>query len=465
MKTVIMDFIKVVNGEFWMGDPHSFFERVSCDTRKLKKGDCFFALSGPRFDGHDFIKDAVEKNASVIVFSRADIKLGKEKFVLGLPALIKVKDTLDALVDFAAYQRSIFSGKVIAIGGSNGKTTTKNMLHSILSLAGPTLKSYGNYNNEIGVSLTIFELKGDEDYLILELGISKTGEMTKLSRISAPVVALLTNIGLEHLEGLRTIDGVYEEEIKIFDFLKPNGTAVVNADDPYLKNFSLSGVKCLKYGIKSAAEISASEIKNISDGIGFKIKYGQSEFPVNMKIIGEFNVMNALSAAAVAYALGIEPDMVKLGLENFSPTPGRMEKIVLPNGCILINDAYNANPSSMLVSLKTFCDTFMRKNKILVLGDMLDLGGASVEEHEKLGEYVHSMPFDYVFLYGTEMAHAYGRMQKIHKTQQVKYFTDKEDLFKELKKEKYKTPETAILFKASHAVGFEELCVKIAEEL
>ncbi len=460
-----MDFVKVINGEFWSGDPHGYFENVSTDTRKLRRDDCFFALIGENFDGHDFIKIAVGKNVSVVVFSRNDIKLDEGGVILNLPALIKVKDTLSAMLDFATYQRGIYNGKVVAFGGSNGKTTAKNMAHSILSLDGVAIKSFGNYNNEIGLSLTIFDLKGTEKYLILELGISKRGEMEKLSKIASPDIAVLTNIGLEHLKGLGSLEGVFEEEIKIFDNLRSDGIAVLNLDDPMLCAFSqkMASGK-ITFGT-SSADIIASEIRNHREGISFQMKYGDVKFPISMKIVGEFNVYNALAAASVAYAFGLNADLVKQGLENFRPVSGRMEKIELPNGCVLVNDAYNANPSSMKEALKSFCDAFLGNKKVLVLGDMLELGNASIAEHEKLGEFIIALPFDFVFLYGGEMEHAYRKNKEVLESKNVKYFRDKEDLFEELKKDVYLSSDSAVFFKASHALGFEELFARISDEI
>lgn len=469
IKTKLIDFIKIVNGQFWNGDPHAYFESISTDTRKLKRGDCFFALVGKNFDAHDFIKDAITKNASVIVFSRNNIQLNGNGVIINLPALIKVSDTLKALTDFATYLRKSLSGRVIAIGGSNGKTTTKNLLYSILSLDGPAIKSYGSYNNAIGVSLTIFEITGEEKYLILELGISVIGEMEKLSKIASPDVAVLTNIGVEHLEGLKTIENVFKEETKIFEHLQEGGIAVVNMDDPFLKNFrekNSTKYRFTGFGIQEEAEITASDIKILPEGLSFTLKYGKGgdTIPIFIKILGRFNLLNALAAAAVSYSLNISAEKVKAGLENFVAVPGRMEKTILPNGCIIINDAYNANPSSMREALRSFCEIFLRKRKVLVLGDMLELGQSSMQEHEKLGEFLLSLTFDDILLCGTAMESAYKKIESILSTEQVKYFKDKDELAYEVIQEKYINSESAVFLKASHAMGFEELYKKIVEE-
>ncbi len=478
----IKEFVKIVNGEFISGNPHSVIGRVSTDTRTLSEGDCFFALEGAggSRDGHNYIKDAVRRNASAIVYSKDDISVGgDEKILLNFPSLIKVKDTLRALGDYARYVRESFGGKVVCVAGSNGKTTVKNMIYSMLSLVGKTHKSPGNYNNLIGLPLTILSIEGDENFVVLEAGISVKGEMERLGEISMPDVAVLTNVGREHLEGLSDMKTVVEEETKIFNYVKPKGAVVINLDNiPHIsdivsKIFSqYSGereIKIIGFSMKSDikvpdgfnAVLGASDVFCAEDGVSFVIDYGGEREKIFLKVNGTFNVSNALAASACCYALGVPLKKVKEGLEGFAAVPGRMQKLQLPNGCIVVNDAYNANPDSMRASLNSFVEMYPRKSKILVLADMLELGEHSAKEHSDLGEFVMTLPFEEVLLVGGNMRHAYKRMKEIYDAAAVRHFESTQELANEIfGSKRYFSSENALFFKGSHSMGLEDVANK-----
>ena len=486
----LKDFVKVVDGEFISGDPHALIRGVSTDTRTLGKGDCFFAIKGTgetARDGHDFIKDAVIKDASVIVFSKDDISIGgDEKILLGFPALVKVKDTLRALGDYAKYVRSHFGGKVICVVGSNGKTTVKNMIYSILVAADARAhKSPRNYNNLIGLPLTILSMPqedGEVDYLVLEAGISVAGEMSRLGEIAAPDIAVITSVGREHLEGLGDMETVFKEETEIFRHLKDNkGIAVINMDDSRLADFAAKNLRgdknksmrvvgfSLKGTHNSGASFPADMVvgcENISqsdEGVSFTIDCSHNRAEIFLKLNGIFNVSNALAAAAVCFSLGVPLEKIKQGLESFEAVPGRMQKFMLSNGCVIINDAYNANPDSMRASIAAFMEAYPRRNKILVLGDMLELGTYSRQEHRSLGEFVMTLPFEEALLVGRCMRDAFERMKEIDENAPARHFNSVKELADEiLGDRKYvSSADNAVFFKGSHSVGLEDIALKL----
>ncbi|MDI6756610.1 MAG: UDP-N-acetylmuramoyl-tripeptide--D-alanyl-D-alanine ligase [Endomicrobiia bacterium] len=463
--TRLMDFVKIVRGEFMSGDPHACFAAVSVDTRTLASGDCFFALSGPFYDGHDYIKDAVSKNAAAIVFSRRRITLSDDKISLGLPAIIKVEDTLRALGDYAAFARRAFDARVAVVAGSNGKTTVKNMLSAILSSDGDTHKSPGNYNNLVGLPLSILGASGDEKYVVLEAGISVKGEMARMGAISSPDIVVMTNIGSEHLAGFTDLAGVFKEEMILLDFLRPGGVAVLNMDDERLSAAS-RGIRksVIRYCARpeSVADITASSVSVSPDGVSFKLDYGAGEIlDIRLNINGVFNVSNALAAASAAKAFGVPALKVKKGLESFTPVEGRMQILKLPNGCVIINDAYNANPDSMRAALWAFCDSYAQRSKILILGDMLELGESETAEHESLADFIMTLPFDEVLLVGERMRLTARRMKILHEDAPVKHLADAEFLSDVLRAPKYSEPSSAVFFKASHSVGLSSVAAKL----
>ncbi|PKN00933.1 MAG: hypothetical protein CVU77_07890 [Elusimicrobia bacterium HGW-Elusimicrobia-1] len=457
--TRLMDFVKIVGGVFISGDPHECFRSVSVDTRTLAAGDCYFALVGPVHDGHDFIKEAVSKNAGVIVFSRGDITLSENKISLGIPALIKVDDTLKALGDYAAASRREFDARVAVVAGSNGKTTVKNMLSDILTLEGNTHKSPSNYNNLVGLPLSILGASGDEKFVVLEAGISVRGEMERLGKIASPDVAILTNIGAEHLAGFGDMEGVLREETKLLDSLRPGGVAALNIDDERLSGVSRTLKKSvIRYSVRSmpGADISAASVTVSPDGVEFIMDYAGEALDINLRVNGVFNVSNALAAASAAKAFGAPAEKVKAGLDGFAPVAGRMQKLKLPNGGVIINDAYNANPDSMRAALAAFCEAYPQCSKIFVLGDMLETGAAETKEHEALADFIMTLPFDEVLLVGERMRHALRRMKTLHPPAPVRHFASVRELSEELRDPKYTSGSSAVFFKASHSIGLSE---------
>ncbi|MBN1622615.1 MAG: UDP-N-acetylmuramoyl-tripeptide--D-alanyl-D-alanine ligase [Endomicrobiales bacterium] len=453
----LYQLVDAVKGEFLLGDPHSTVTSVSTDTRTLRKGDYFFALTGDNFDGHNFLQTAVEKGAKGVIVSRGDIDLGKP--FPYLPAIIKVKDTLTALGDLANFYRKRFDIPVVAITGSNGKTTVKEMVSAILSLKASTLCNYENYNNQIGLPMTLFNLNSSHKYAVLEMGTSSPGEIKRLSEIAEPAIGAITNIGFTHLEKLADPDGVYNEKKSLLHSLPEKGWAIINKDDKYLDG-AVNEVKTnvITYGLNRSARVYAYDIKLWPGYPSFKINIDGTSTPIKLVVYGSFNIYNALAAASIAWALGIDLELIKKGLENFAGPKMRMSVRNLISGTTVINDAYNANPSSMRESILSLVKTFPDRDKVLVLGDMLELGKKTEEEHLKLGEFLNTQPVIQIYLYGVLMEKTFLSL----KGAPVKYFKQKKDLIEELRN--LSLQNSVVFFKASRGVKLEQVIEKVFPE-
>ncbi|MEI7637926.1 MAG: UDP-N-acetylmuramoyl-tripeptide--D-alanyl-D-alanine ligase [Syntrophus sp. (in: bacteria)] len=372
------------------------FEGVSTDSRQCSSGNLFVALQGETFDGHHYLDQAIQKGAAGLLIHRRT-----EKTPQDLPVIL-VRHTLMALGDLAHFWRQKFSPTILAITGSSGKTTTKEMAAAILGRGRKILKTEGNYNNLIGLPLTLFNLKHDNTTAILELGTNQRGEIARLTKIAAPEIGLITNIGPAHLEGFADLTGVAEEKKDLFLNMPPEGTIIINHDDPFLRRSGDSWTgRCVYFGLKEGADVGAEKITyRHAQGTSFTLRIGEEHQEVIMPIAGEHQVMNALAAAASAWAAGVTIADIGQGLTNFSPVPGRMEVLPLKNGTFVINDTYNANPSSVGAALKTLKTLKGRGRSVVVLGDMLELGDQEELWHQEIGGLLADTGVDRVYLRG-----------------------------------------------------------------
>jgi len=457
MKFTVRDILKATRGELMSGYPTSLCESVSIDTRSLRPGDVFFALRGPRFDGHTFLNAAVQKRAQAIVIERLDpeVRLGDA----GAPDLIRVSDALAALQDLARAAR-FRARKTTFIGltGSNGKTTTKEMLASILRRAGKTLATRGNLNNHIGLPLMLTELELDHRYALLEMGTSKKGDMDLLVDLVRPQVALITNVGKDHLEFLGTPEGVLEVNRKLFDTLPQEGIAVINLEDPLLKDFAgRLACRTVTYGRLAEAHVRAIDIVASPAPLRFTLAIGKDKYPVSLKVLGELQVLNAMAAAATAYALGIASTEIVAGLESFKPAAMRMEVHTRPDGVIVVNDAYNANPSSMHASIESFCRSYPHTPRWLVLGDMRELGSIARQEHEDLGGWIVTQSVDRIFLYGRDTRYVQAGLARQKFAGTVERYQKKRYLIDAVARSLQTDRKPAILLKASRRLQLEQV--------
>lgn len=370
----------------WIGGEKKkvVFSGLSIDSRKIKPGELFIALRGDRFNGHDFIGQALEAGAAGVVFSE-DRNLDFKSKVF-----IRVSDTLWALQEIARAHRSKFNIPLIAITGSNGKTTTKELAASILAQKYRLLKNEGNLNNHIGVPLTLLRLESTHEVAVIEMGINRPGELTRLGEIAHPQAALITNVGPTHLEFLGDVAGVARAKGELLETLTPQGVAILNIDDEHYSVLA-SRVKGerITFGLRPEAHVTASELNFYPDrGTTFKLRMRinqkTQEGQVALRVMGRHNVYNALAAAAVGLYLGMQLDMIRQGLEDFRPVSMRSQLLEL-GGFHILNDCYNANPASMRAAIETLAGLGSQGRQIAVLGDMLELGGLSEAAHREMG--------------------------------------------------------------------------------
>lgn len=425
---------------------------VSTDSRQVGAGELFVALKGERFDGHDFIRATAVRGVKVF--------LAESPWLAGnaVPAgttVVAVQDTLRALGDLAAYHRRRFAIPVAGVTGSNGKTTVKEMLASILALSGPGLKTAGNLNNLIGLPRMLLQLNNEHQWAVLEMGMSEPGEIDRLAEMTAPQVGVITNAFPAHLASMGSVEAVAGAKGELFLRLTAGGCAVYNADDPLISRLpSPAGVKRVSFGL-AVADVAASEIENQGRyGQAFILRLYGDRMPVRLKALGLHNVANALAAAAAATALEIPPDLIRLGLEKFIPYDKRFNLEEL-DGIVLIDDSYNANPASMRAALATLADIREECRAIAVLGDMLELGAVAWEAHREVGKMAAAC-VERLYVMG-EMGEsmANGAREGGLSTGAVIVAADHEEILADLRKSV--NPGDFILVKGSRGMGMEKV--------
>ena len=366
------------------------FQGVSTDTRDRVSGKLFIALEGVNFDGHNFIKQAEDLGAvAVIAHKRIDSNL---------PTLL-VSNSEEAYQKLAAWHRQSFSPIVIAITGSNGKTSTKNMLHSILSLHGPTLSTKGNLNNHLGVPKTLLELAKKHQYCIIEMGANHVNEIELLCKLAQPDIAIITNANNAHLGEFGSEKNLVKAKGEILESLSGDGIAIINKSSPHIDIWEkMSGTQNLTF-FGNESNVYASNIKQFKSTLNFSLNFNHSSINITLSMIGLHQIENVLAAAACAIKIGISPDLIKKGLEKVRSEKGRLELIELQNFTIL-DDSYNANPQSVkaaIDSLKQFSG-----KKVLVLGTMAELGKDSSKLHQEIGDYAREQNIDSLITIGQE---------------------------------------------------------------
>jgi UDP-N-acetylmuramoyl-tripeptide--D-alanyl-D-alanine ligase len=381
------------------------FGEIVTDSTKVVKGSIFVALKGERLDGHRFVADALRRGAACAIVHQ------KIQEATAGVTVVRVRDTLRALGDLAHYRREKFAPKVIAITGSNGKTTTKEMLAAILQEAvlngqkmhGKILKTQGNFNNLVGLPLTLLGLRPAHRVAVVELGTNRPGEIRRLAEIAAPDLGVITAIAAAHLEGLTSLAGVAREKGELFRNLRAGGAVAVNLDDPRVRRIGAKFKgRRISYGRRGS--VRAEAVRTVDgQGMRFTLRAGTRRCPVKLRYLGHHNVNNAVGAAALALALGVSLAAIRRGLEKARPYAMRMQTAAW-RGARVINDAYNANPASMTAAVNTLAAMNGRGEKVAVLGDMFELGKLSGREHRALGKRVAKTRIQRLYLLGRQAA-------------------------------------------------------------
>lgn len=423
---------------------------VTIDSRKIMPGNLFVPFKGEHVDGHRYVEDALKNGASA-AFWQKDVPNPPE----GLPIIV-VEDTLVALQELARSYRSELNVKVVGITGSNGKTTTKDMTANLLALQYKVQKTEGNFNNHIGLPLTILGLEKDTEIAVLEMGMSSIGEIEFLTKLACPSAVIITNIGESHLQDLGSRERIAEAKLEIVKGLTEDGLIVYHGDEPLLRERMTNDEgTALKqtFGRFDMNTLYPTNIKQTDNGSYFKINGIETEF--ELPVLGTHNILNALAAMLVAHYFGISYDKMKAGLATLKVTNMRMELIEGIHGEKVINDAYNASPTSMNAAIELVTSLSGYKRKILVLGDMLELGPEEESFHLAVGKEIDYSKIDYVFTYGKLGEFIAKGAQEVFPEDRVFSFLDKNKLLEELKK--YTNKDTLILVKGSRGMKLEEI--------
>ncbi|MBN2008137.1 UDP-N-acetylmuramoyl-tripeptide--D-alanyl-D-alanine ligase [candidate division KSB1 bacterium] len=422
------------------------------DSRKIAPGDVFIAIRGERFDGHEFLPQIFENGAAAAVVDR---HWSENNSVHG--ACIIVDDTLFALQEVAHTYRRKLSIPVIALTGSNGKTTTKEMIGAVLSQKWDILKTQGNLNNHVGVPLTLLELNDAHEIAVIEMGTNHFGEIKRLAEIAEPTHGLITNIGPAHLEFFGSLEGVAKAKTELWDFLRTHDRKIfVNIDDPLLEANMAAPGDYVTFGFESDADIGAEYLGSNPMGCP-KIRMKQTD--IQLQIPGLHNIHNALAASAIGLEFGLCMDDIRNALEQFKPTSKRME-VVNVRGITVINDCYNANLASVKKALHTLKEMKTSGKRIAVLADMLELGDSSQAHHRAVGEYAAAMAIDALYAFGPESKQTADAATAAG-ISNVNHYDDKSGLIKDVKN--HVTAGDIVLIKGSRGMAMEEVTQALLE--
>lgn len=387
MLWTVEDILAATGGDLVCGDPRQSFGGLAIDSRAIAAGEAFVAIRGAAHDGHAFVGAVLAAGVRGLVVSAegaaAAAAVARAK---GGIACIAVTDTTRALGDLGAFHRRRLPAAVVAVTGSNGKTTTRRMIAGVLAQRFTVLEPERNLNNQIGVPLTIFRLTAEHQWAVLELGTNMPGEIARLAEICTPDIGVITNIGPAHLEGLGSLEGVLREKGALVAGLAPAGRAVLNADDPLLRKLAAGATAGgLRYGLAPETDIRAEGMRESAAGIDFELTLPGGRTPVHLDAWGRFMVHNALAAAAVGHLSGLSAEEIRRGLAAFTPVAGRMRVRPLAGGVSLIDDTYNANPASMAAALTALESLRGAGRGIFVAGEMRELGPDAAEMHRDTG--------------------------------------------------------------------------------
>jgi UDP-N-acetylmuramoyl-tripeptide--D-alanyl-D-alanine ligase len=449
-KKINFDKIKIKN-----------FFGISIDSRDIYKNYLFFAIKGENTDGHNYLVNVFKKGAIAAVVNESWYSKNKNKFKKEI--FIVVKDTVKTLGELAKIHLKRFTIPVLFVGGSNGKTTTKDLIAAVLSKGYNVLKNEGNLNNHLGLPLTILKLDSFHNFCVLEAGSNHFNEIKYLCSIGEPGYGIVTNIGREHLEFFKNINGVAKEEFSLFDYLrKKDGVCFVNLDDKIIREYNAKNkIKSFSYSYNFKSDVKAKFLKytnNFEPVIELDFKNKKTLTKINT--FGKHSVYNALAAAAVGLYFGITPEKIKLALESYIPISSKRMEVIKRKDFTIINDAYNSNPDSVKLGLETLNELKTAGNIHLVIADMLELGRSSKKEHFEIGKLIKKMNFRNLYTFGKESLNIFNGAKGLKNNF---YFEEKEDLTKFLLNTIGKGD--VIYFKGSRGMKLEEIVERISKHI
>lgn len=460
-KWTIDDLLEATGGSLVAGPTTGGFAGISIDSRTIQKDQVFVAIKGARYDGHAFVPQLMHSGIKGLILENRlpDPQMDRQKLVKWAQdggCCILVADTTRALGDLAAYHRRRMGIPVVAITGSNGKTTTKEMAAAVLATERNTLATTGNLNNEIGLPLTLLRLNSNHETAVVELGMNHPGEIDRLGAISQPDVGVITNIGPAHLEGLKDTDHVMAAKAELLAHIRPKGSVLLNADDPYsdrLREMSRSRVR--EFGFSENAVYRAGELRQEEFSTVFELVLPDAALPIRLPVPGRFMVANALAAAAIGHTLGISNAHICDGLEGFRPVKGRMAHTLTPEGIHVVDDAYNANPGSMKAAVETLVALKGPNRGFLVAGDMLELGSDAASFHYEAGRFAAARGVDALYVSG-DFAADYVRGARAGGMDAARAVAASQaEILEQLRKDL--APGDWILVKGSHSTGMDRI--------
>ena len=450
----VKDIIRVTNGDLIIGDENSIFDSFSKNSKEIKEGDFYLGFKGENINGSIFFEEALNKGAKGCIVQ--DVEITKdhiEKYQDKV--IIKVKDVVKAVQEIARLKRSLYDIPVIAVTGSVGKTSTKDIVASVIAKKYKTLKTEGNYNNHIGLPLTILNLK-DHEALVVEMGMNHFGELSVLTKIASPTVAVITNVGTAHIGILGSRENILKAKLEILEGLQEGGKVIINNDNDLLHEWydqNKYKYDIMTYGIDNESDYMAEDIVYTENGSKYVLK-GEDK-KISVPVGGNHFVQNSLCAIAVGKVNGIDIDRIADGIEKFELTKKRMDISNLPNGVTIINDCYNANFDSMKAAIE-YLGKLGDRRKIAVLGDMLELGEFSKELHEKVGEEVAKNNLDVLVTVGEEAKYIASVAEKNGMSKECIVECDSNKQAIEAIRSIMREGDS-ILFKASNAMHFDEI--------
>lgn len=427
-------------------DDHFEVTGITQDTRQLKNGNVYVAICGENFDGHDFISQAFEKGACAALVSKKSLK-GKNLFF--------VDETIQALGKLAHFYRKNFSQPVVAITGSNGKTTTKDMLAHVLK---DVVATQGNLNNHIGVPLTLLRFEDHARYFIVEMGMNHFEEIRYLTKMAEPNIGLITSVGQAHTESLGGKEGVAKAKGELFEELSESATAIVNNDDPLIRSLPTKARK-ISFGLFHPADVMAKDIQSQGTKTIFQVHFEMQVTPIEIQMIGEHHVRNSIAVFAIAQLLGVPLNVIQERLKTYTLPENRGKATTLKN-LILFNDTYNANPDSMRANLQSLAMQYPQHKKIAVLGGMLELGAETKQMHYDVGKAAQELGYEKLYAFGENSENylkGFGETNAF-------YFQTHDDLAKALIQDLEQRQETtALIFKGSRGMKMEAVLEKVKE--